>query len=164
MDSVEHVLEEWHRERPDLDPSPIGIFGRIRRISDMARRELAAYLAPFELTPNTFDVLVNLRRSGEPYTKTPTELAESSLLTTGAITTRLDGLEKRQLITRSPHPTDRRVMYVQLAPAGKQLIDEVLDVHLTNENAMLAELTTDERTNVTNALATLEHAIRTALK
>lgn len=164
MDAVERVLADWHQERPDLDPSPIGIFGRIRRISGMARRELERYLAPFGLTPSSFDVLANLRRSGHPYRKTPSQLAESSLLTTGAMTGRLDGLVALGLIVRVPSPSDRRIMYAELTDEGLKLINDVLGVHLDNEDALLAELSHIEREQVSSALATLERAMQTALE
>ncbi|MFC6934748.1 hypothetical protein ACFQHO_33375 [Actinomadura yumaensis] len=70
MDTVEKVLDEWRRERPDLDPSPIGVFGRLRRVAELSRHELEGYLTPHGLTPKSFDVLANLRRGG-PRTARP---------------------------------------------------------------------------------------------
>ncbi|MGH3392705.1 MAG: MarR family winged helix-turn-helix transcriptional regulator [Actinomadura sp.] len=163
MDTVEKVLEEWRRERPDLDPSPIGVFGRVRRVAEMSRHELEAYLAPHGLTPKSFDVLANLRRGGHPYRKTPSELAESSLLSSGAMTGRLDSLEAQGWIRRTPHPTDRRVMYAELTPEGVALIDEVMALHLANEDSLLDDLSKEQREQIAAALATMEAALHSAL-
>ncbi|WP_326821347.1 MarR family transcriptional regulator [Streptosporangium sp. NBC_01639] len=162
MDSVEKVLHEWRRERPDLDASPIGVFARLRQAAEMSRHELEAYLAPFGLTPKSFDVLANLRRGGAPYRKTPSQLAESSLLSSGAMTGRLDGLEGQGLIRRTPHPTDRRVMYAELTDAGIKLIDEAFAVHLANEEALLGDLSPEDRARIADALSVLEESMRAA--
>ncbi|MDL4771684.1 MULTISPECIES: MarR family winged helix-turn-helix transcriptional regulator [Thermomonosporaceae] len=156
MDTVEQALDEWRRERPDLDPSPIGVFGRLRRVAELSRHELETYLSPHGLTPKSFDVLANLRRGGPPYRKTPSELAESSLLSSGAMTGRLDSLERAGLICRTPHPSDRRVMFAELTPAGIELIDDVFALHLENEEALLDGLTAEERAGIVAALVLLE--------
>ncbi|XVQ13142.1 MarR family winged helix-turn-helix transcriptional regulator [Spirillospora sp. CA-255316] len=164
MDTVEKVLDDWRRERPDLDPSPIGVFGRLRRVAELSRHELEGYLAPYGLTPKSFDVLANLRRGGPPYRKTPSELAESSLLSSGAMTGRLDSLEKAGLIRRSPHPGDRRVMFTELTPAGIELIDEVFALHLANEETLLEGLGRAARDEIAGALALLERTIQDAVE
>ncbi|GAA3951272.1 MarR family transcriptional regulator [Actinomadura viridis] len=163
MDTVEKAIDDWRRERPDLDPSPIGVFGRLRRVAELSRHELEGYLAPHGLTPKSFDVLANLRRGGPPYRKTPSELAESSLLSSGAMTGRLDGLERAGLIRRTPHPGDRRVMFAELTPAGIDLIDEVFALHLANEETLLEGLDRAQREQITAALALLETTIQRAV-
>jgi DNA-binding MarR family transcriptional regulator len=163
MDAVEKVLEDWRRERPELDPTPIGVFGRVRRVAEMSRHELETFLAPHHLTLKSFDVLANLRRGGHPYRKTPSELAESSLLSSGAMTGHLDNLEAQGWIRRTPHPTDRRVMYAELTPDGVRLIDEVFALHLANQDSLLSGLSRNQRDQVAAALATLEGALRSAL-
>lgn len=163
MEAVEKVLQDWRRERPDLDASPIDVFGRVRRVAELSGHELEAFLAPHGLTPKSFDVLANLRRSGHPYRKTPSELAESSLLSTGAMTGRLDSLEAQGWIRRTPHPTDRRVMYAELTPDGVRRIDEVFALHLANEESLLDDLSQEERDQVAAALATLEEALQAAV-
>ncbi|RSN66638.1 MarR family winged helix-turn-helix transcriptional regulator [Actinomadura sp. WAC 06369] len=163
MDTVGKALDDWRRERPDLDPSPMGVFARLRNAGDMARQELEAFLAPFDLTPRSFDVLANLRRGGPPYRKTPSELAESSLLSSGAMTGRLDALERQGLITRSPHPSDRRVMFAELTQAGVDLIDDVFAQHLDKEETMLAALTPNQRAQIIDSLILLQSSIEAAI-
>ncbi|MBO2457957.1 MarR family winged helix-turn-helix transcriptional regulator [Actinomadura violacea] len=163
MDTVGTALDDWRRERPDLDASPIGVFGRLRHVAELSRQELEAFLAPYELTPKSFDVLANLRRGGPPYRKTPSELAESSLLSSGAMTGRLDALERQGLIRRSPHPNDRRVMFAELTQVGLGLIDDVFARHLANEERLLAGLSAEERARVADGLILLQRSIEAAI-
>jgi DNA-binding MarR family transcriptional regulator len=158
-DAVDDVLAQWHAVRPDLDVSPVGVFGRLRRASSLALRELESFLRPHNLSSGTFDVLANLRRGGPPFQKTPSELAASTLLTTGAITGRLDVLTQEGLIERVPHPRDRRVMYARLTAAGAELIDHVFSTHLEREHRILTRLTAKERDQLANGLAALERAL-----
>lgn len=162
MDSIEQILKEWGAQRPDLDPSPLAIFGRLRQVSELARQGLEQFLSEYHLTPRSFDVLANLRRGGPPYRKTPSELAESSLLSSGAMTGRLDNLERQGLIRRTPDPEDRRVTYAELTPVGLELIDQVFALHLAREESIIAGLTASQRTQIADGLALLELAVRNA--
>ncbi|RUU68066.1 MarR family transcriptional regulator, partial [Mesorhizobium sp. M2C.T.Ca.TU.009.01.2.1] len=92
-----------------------------------------------------FDVLATLRRSGTPYALTPTELYEATMVTSGAMTARLDRLEKAGLIQRAPHPSDRRGVIVQLTAKGRELTDDALTAHVANEHQILSGLTSEDR-------------------
>ena len=93
-DGVDTILEQWQRERPDLDSSPIGVIGRISRLA----RELEARLEPVYkahgLEPGWHDVLATLRRTGPPYQLRPTEFTDALMLTSSGTTKRLDRLEE----------------------------------------------------------------------
>lgn len=158
-DQVELILEDWCRERPDLDASPMGIFGRITRVFGLAHKRLEALLVEYDLSPTAFDVLANLRRAGAPYRRTPSELANFSMLTSGGMTGRLDSLERQGLIRRLPAPNDRRVVYAELTDVGRELIDKVVEAHLAQEEKMLAVLTREQREQLADGLASLERSI-----
>jgi DNA-binding MarR family transcriptional regulator len=79
----------------------------------------------------------------------------SAMVTSGAITQRLDKLEARGLVSRRPSETDGRGVLVSLTPAGLELIDAVLPTHIATENRLLEGLTADERENLANTLRTL---------
>lgn len=158
-DALDVILEQWRRERPDLDASPMGVFGRIARVYALAQRQLRLLLADYELTPATFDVLANLRRSGAPHRKTAGEIASSSLLSTGGTTFRLDRLEQRGLVRRVPAAHDKRVILVELTHDGRALIDEVMAAHLKQEAARLAQVSQQEVTELVNGLRNLERSI-----
>jgi len=156
MDRAAKAIDQWKRERPDLDVSPMGVIGRLNEASSLiARDRLAPVFARFGLQSGEFDVLATLRRSGAPYALTPTELYEATMVTSGAMTARLDRLERADLIQRAPHPSDRRGVVVQLTAKGLELVDEALAAHVANEHQILAGLTNTEREALANLLCKL---------
>jgi DNA-binding MarR family transcriptional regulator len=158
-DPVDLILAQWQRERPELDRSPMAVVGRISRIArriDLAQR---ATFARYELDPPAFDVLATLRRSGEPFALTPGDLMRSAMVTSGAITQRLDRLESRGLVRRDPHPDDGRVVLVSLTPAGRDLVDRVLPDHVATQERLLAGLTRDQRSALADLLRTLDGSL-----
>ncbi|TIS91079.1 MarR family transcriptional regulator [Mesorhizobium sp.] len=156
MDRAAKAIEQWKRERPDLDVTPMAVLGRLSEAASLiARERLAPLFARFGLQSGEFDVLATLRRSGSPYALTPTALYEATMVTSGAMTNRLDRLEKVGLIRRAPHPSDRRGVVVQLTEKGRDLIDEALAAHLANEHQILSGLTHTEREALANLLRKL---------
>src|SRR5690242_18455438 len=103
-DRVDQILAQWKRERPDLDTRPMGIVGRIQRATAALRPLLDKTHEESGLQSDSFDVLASLRRSGPPYQLTPTELYREMMLTSGAMTNRIDKLEDAGLVSRRPDP------------------------------------------------------------
>ena len=139
-DRVAQIQQEWRRERPDLDPSPQGVIGRLHRIALELTDRLVAVYAEFGLTEGEFDVLATLRRAGTPFERAAGELADHTLVTTGGLTKRVDRLEARGLVARRVEASDARRRLVRLTPAGKDLIDRAIAAHLDNEHRILDEL------------------------
>ena len=134
----------------------MGTLGRLNEASSLVARErLAPLFARFGLQAGEFDVLATLRRSGQPCALTPTDLYEATMVTSGAMTNRLDRLEKAGLILRGPHPNDRRGIVVQLTEKGLALIDEALTAHVANEHEILAGLSDSERETLSRLLEKL---------
>ena len=152
-DGVDLIIEQWQRERPELDSTPIGIVGRLSRLA----REIEARLEPVYrehgLEPGWHDVLATLRRSGG--TLRPTDLTNASMLTSSATTKRLDKLETAGLIAREPDPADRRGTLISLTPEGRRLIDALTPDHLDNERRILAALTEAEQRRLADLLRKL---------
>jgi DNA-binding MarR family transcriptional regulator len=144
-DGVDAIIEQWQRERPELDHTPIGVVGRVSRLA----RELEARLEPVYrehgLEPGWHDVLATLRRTGPPYQLRPSDFVGSLMLTSSGTTKRLDRLERAGLIERAPDPDDRRGVIVTLTEAGHELIDRVTEAHLANEARLLEGLSAAER-------------------
>ncbi|MGI5330627.1 MarR family winged helix-turn-helix transcriptional regulator [Actinomadura nitritigenes] len=165
-DEVDEIVDQWGRERPDVSADPIAVFGRIPRINMAQRAILGAVHERHGLTLAAFDVLANLRRSGEPHRKTAGELAESSLLTSGGITFRLDKMEADGLIRRTRSQGDRRVVYAELTDLGLAKIDDVFADHLATEHRMLELLDDDEKAQLASLLrklgASIAHSTRPA--
>jgi DNA-binding MarR family transcriptional regulator len=154
-DTVDAMLAQWKRERPDLDVAPTGVFGRIARIAALVDQSMDRVFEPFGLTSADFVVLAALRRSGKPYRLTPTALSRSMMVSSGGTTKRLDRLESRGLVRRDPDPTDRRGTLVTLTDAGRSAIDEVETKNVENEKRLLAPLTRTERVTLTQLLREL---------
>lgn len=140
-DAVDRVLTQWHNERPDLDVSAMGVIGRISRASALLDRRISKTLADYDLQPGEFDLLATLRRSGAPHRLTVGQLLKSTMVTSGAVTHRLNRLNHKQLVTRDLDPSNRRSVIVALTKKGLDLVDEALLAHIDNEQHQLACLT-----------------------
>ena len=154
-DGVDLILEQWRRERPDLDCSPMGIVGRISQLQREVYLAQRATFARHGLDVPSFDVLAALRRAGPPYQLTPTELMQTALVTSGAITQRLDRLEERGLITRERSRDDGRAVVVSLTAAGRGALDTALPDHLETERKLLNGLSDDDREQLAGLLRRL---------
>ncbi len=159
-DAVDRILEQWARERPDLDVSPMAVIGRLSRASRLADARLNRAFAVHGLDSAGFDLLATLRRSGRPYRLTPTELQRSSMVTSSAIAQRLNRLEARGLVARRPSERDGRATDVVLTPQGLRLIDKALPDHVANEHRLLAGLTAGERRQLAALLARLFDSVQ----
>ena len=151
-DAVDQILEQWGRERPDLDCSPMGIIGRITQLQREVFLAQRATFSRYGLDAPSFDVLAALRRAGKPYQLTPTALMRTALVTSGAITQRLDRLEERGLITRGRSDSDGRAVVVTLTDSGRGALDDALPDHLATEQALLAGLSDADREQLTGLL------------
>lgn len=140
LDAVDLILQQWQQERPDLDASPMGPIGRIKRCAALLDQQLDANFAQFGMSVWEFDMLATLRRAGAPYCLSPTQLFSTLMVTSGTMTHRLKSLEASGWIKRVANPQDARSMLVQLSPKGLQLIDAAVDVHIEKERALLAAL------------------------
>ncbi|EKP28359.1 putative MarR family regulatory protein [Klebsiella michiganensis] len=99
-----------------------------------------------------FDMLATLRRAGDPFMLSPTQLFSTLMITSGTMTHRLKALEKRGLISRQPNPEDARSMLVALTPAGRELIDKAVESHVENERQLLSGLSATQRQQLDEAL------------
>lgn len=161
QDRAKRAEEEWKRERPDIDAKVMALVGRLLEAAHLLERDwLFPLAAEFDLHQGEFDVIATLRRAGAPYALTPTALYEGLMLSSGAMTSRLDRLERKGLIERAPAPSDRRSILVRLTPAGLALIDRVLPLHVANEQRALASLTQKDRKQLDELLSRLVAGLR----
>jgi len=161
-DSIEPLLEGWRRERPDLDPWPLAILGRIQRLSHHLLRDAETWLKPLGLSWESFSLIVTLRRSGAPFALKPTDLYKESLLSSGAITNRIDRVERMGLVTRHKDPDDRRGVIVRLTAKGRSLADRAIKTHFDAMAKILSALKPAERKQVAGLLEKLLRSIETA--
>ncbi|MFD6698350.1 MULTISPECIES: MarR family winged helix-turn-helix transcriptional regulator [unclassified Microbacterium] len=144
-DQVTRIQQAWRRERPDLDVTPIGTIGRLHRLALALTEELVAVYRRHGLSEGDFDVMAALRRSGEPYEASPTDLAASTMITSGGMSKRLDRLEGAGLVTRRAGSGDGRGRVVALTAEGRALIDAAFADHVANEQRLLAMVPASER-------------------
>lgn len=159
-DAVDQILRQWAVERPDLDVSPMGVFGRLSRAARVLDRSLAQTFGRYGLNGGEFDVLAALRRSGEPYSLTPTELYRSMMLSSAAMTNRIDRLEKRGLVDRGPDPDDRRGVKISLTTKGFELVEEAVTAHVEGEQRLLDALSHEERQHLAELLSRLTRSMQ----
>lgn len=145
-DRVARIQEQWRRERPDLDVSPQGLIGRLHRLGDLLRDEILTVYRRYDLGEGEFDVLAALRRQGAPFELAPGTLARHTMVTTGAMTKRLDRLEEAGLVERRLSDADGRGRVARLTDPGRALIDEALTAHIRNEHRLIAALDPEQRT------------------
>ncbi len=154
-DAVDRIVEEWEAERPDLDSSPIAVVGRTSRLARHIERRLGENFAAHGIEEWMYDVLATLRRIGPPHELCAGDLVERTMVTTGAITNRVDRLAERGYVERRPDPGDRRKVVVRLTPAGLAKVDEVAGPHLAIEDELLAPLSARQREALASTLRTL---------
>lgn len=155
-DHVDRVVDAWARERPDVDASPIQVIGRVSRLSRLIDQRLKAVFNQHGLEAWEYDLLASLRRIGPPYELTAGEILEALMITSGAVTNRIDRLEQRGLVQRRQPTGDKRFVRVRLTATGRKLMDAALGDHLTNETDILEPLTDSERRQLIKLLRKLQ--------
>ena len=152
QDHVDRIQAQWQAERPEIDTSPMGIIARLHRIADALRVELIALFREYGLGEGEFDILATLRRKGAPFELAPSELSQQTMVTTGAVSKRLDRLEKAGLISRRENLQDARGRVVALTAQGRDAIDLAYEAHMQNEARLLAHFSAAERAQLQGLL------------
>lgn len=145
-DGVDLILDQWRRERPDLDASPMAVLGRLARTAKGVEASLQLTFAKHGLDGGSFDVLATLLRSGEPHELSPLELTREAMVTSSATAQRLNKLVERGLVSRKKDHADGRSTRVQLTARGKKVIEDALPDHLRTQEALLQGLDAGEQT------------------
>ncbi|VXC15783.1 MarR family winged helix-turn-helix transcriptional regulator [Aeromicrobium sp. 9AM] len=161
MDIVDLIVAQWEVERPDIDASPMHVIGRISRLAADLDPLLAPVFTSRGLGDGEFDVLATLRRSGEPFELSPGDLGASMMVTSGAVTKRVDRLERSGLVTRRVSEVDARARLIKLTAKGRTIVDEAVVDHVANEERLLSGLSADERETLAGLLRKLGESIDT---
>ena len=137
-DEVDAIVAAWQRERPDLDVEPLQVMSRLDRLAGVLGDRRVAIFARHDLRRHEFDVLAALRRAGQPFELTAGELTAQTYVTSGTMTSRLDRLSERGLVTRAADPEDGRLVRVALTAAGRTLVDAAFAELVSLERELLA--------------------------
>jgi DNA-binding MarR family transcriptional regulator len=159
LDHVGRIMAQWRAERPDLDPSPQGVIGRLHRLAARLTEELVAVYAEFGLGEGEFDVLATLRRAGAPYELTPTELGTQTMVSSGAVTKRVDRCVQQGWVSRRVGDRDGRGRVIALTDAGRELIDRAFEAHMANEHRLVGMLSELERARLAHLLESWGRAL-----
>ncbi|MCV2487811.1 MarR family transcriptional regulator [Geodermatophilus sp. YIM 151500] len=155
-DGVDTIVDQWARERPELETTAMALFGRVYRLARLVGDSQERCYGRFGITRADFDVLATLRRAGHPHGLSPGRLTSALMLTSGGMTSRLDRLERAGLVERRPDPADRRALLVVLTDAGRALVDEAVGAGLAVQQQLLADLPAADQRR-------LNHLLRRAL-
>lgn len=152
LDHVGWIMAQWQRERPDLDVSPQGVIGRLHRLAARLTEELVAVYGRYGLGEGEFDVLATLRRAGAPYELAPGDLARQTMVSSGAVTKRVDRCVEQGWVTRRVSDADHRGRVVALTDRGREVIDAAFDAHMANEHRLVGMLDELERARLAHLL------------
>lgn len=155
MDHVDRIVSQWNAERPDLDVGPMALIGRLKRAAIHVSREMEQTFARHGLNAASFDVLATLRRSGAPFALSPGALAESTMVTSGTMTNRIDQLAKAGLVARVRNPRDGRGFQVSLTPQGRRVIDAAVADHVATQHQLVSGLAPAQQDALNAALKQL---------
>jgi DNA-binding MarR family transcriptional regulator len=144
-DRVDGMIDSWAQAAPEL-PGSIDLeveaaVQRIHRLHRHIQKRMKETLAELGLNYGEWGVLAHLSLSGPPHRDSPGHLAEMDGLSSGAMTSRLDQLEKAGLVRRLPDPDDRRALHVELTEKGRKLWLDAVGVQGAKEAALAAALT-----------------------
>lgn len=157
-DLIDILIQDWNREKPLSKPEPMKVVGRIMRLGREFHDEVNKLLRPHGISYSDFDVLATLRRHGTPFSLSPTELAQTVLLSSGAMTACLTRLEGADLIVRSDHVTDRRSRSAQLTQKGVALVEALIDQRFELAECKLSGFSRSEIASLENLLRRLSQS------
>ena len=144
-DRSDRIEAEWRRERPDLDPSSIGVVTRVWELGKIFGDRRRRLLAEQGIDPALMDLLGLLRRGGAPHAMSTRELTERAMVSAGAISQRVARAEDSGLVTRRTATDGTRAVLVTLTKSGHDLIERTVDHVLTRESELVASLTPASR-------------------
>jgi DNA-binding MarR family transcriptional regulator len=139
-DQVDAIIEQWSTARPDLDPGPMAVVFRVKRLARLFERATAKNFAAQGLEPAEFSVLSILRRTGPPHRLSAGKLGQALMLASGSTTNRIDRLEASGLIRRVDDPDDRRGVLVELTALGLRKVEAAVEHHLEIERELVSAL------------------------
>ncbi|MAR71958.1 MULTISPECIES: MarR family transcriptional regulator [unclassified Halomonas] len=154
-DAIDRLMAEWCRVLPDRDPGDMGIFTRLYRVLKHVDRRVQAVFRQHGLKEGEFDLLATLYRRDVHEGLTPNALCEAVVLSSGAMTHRLDRLASRGLVERVANPEDRRSVLIRLSESGKAMMPALLDAYLAELASMRATLADDEAAGLAAGLRQL---------
>lgn len=154
-DHIDQIVKTWRLREPDLDVAHLHVVGRLLLAAGRVTRARERALQPFRLTAGDFDVMATLHRAAPPEGLNSKHLSTSALITSGAMTTRLDRLERAGMIERRPDPSDRRAVLVLLTNKGRRTAADAVRAVFRAHEECLQPLSDGERKRLAAGLRLL---------
>ncbi len=155
-DQVDLIIEQWRNHQSSrVDPSPLAVTGRVLQIAQHIERTRLRVLNTWGLTLADFDVLATLNRSAPDRSVNPRHLLVETMITSGAMTTRLDRLETLGCIRRAPDPADRRGVLVSLTDKGRTIAAQAFAAVMAAEASLLSGIGATDRRHLDASLRKL---------
>lgn len=127
------------------------------RAADLMVRRIAELVQPFDLSPSSALVLGILADSEADLS--PSDIADRLILSRASVTSLLDSLEVREYVRRTDHPTDRRMLLIEMTDAGRKVADDFRQVVHRHEKDWMVALTKNEKEELIDML----HRLQTTL-
>lgn len=150
-DHIDALQRDWANERPDLNSEPMGVVLRIQVLAKLLSEQASQCLREYGLEWWQYDVLAALRRRSDPLLAM-TRLAEEVMLTSGAMTNRIDRLEELGWVRRQADRKDRRKVLVRLTSAGQDVVDRATEARFRAAERAIEGLTAAERSHLSGLL------------
>jgi DNA-binding MarR family transcriptional regulator len=152
------VDADFAEEYPEADALSTECFLNVLRASERMWDELTRRLkVDYDLSPSAANIMAIIDGAGEPIT--PGLIAERAIIAAASTTSVIDTLERRGLVTRSPHPTDRRKVLVDLTKAGRAAIDRILPGIHRLEREVMEPLGESERRDLLLLVAKVQASL-----
>ena len=162
-DTVDLNIDQWQKELPDLDRGVEGVVSRIQKLARYLDKAYGEIAHVFGLTLGELEVLTSLRLCGTPHQLSPTALSERLMISSGAMTNRLDKLERAGFIERAPDPNDRRGVIVRLTDEGEKRFREAISIQIEKEKKLINVLNGEQREQLQSLLRLLMLTFEAAL-
>jgi DNA-binding MarR family transcriptional regulator len=158
-DRTDRLVAAWERELPEVVGPYTELAKRLVELAGQISVVIKETAADHGLTVAEYDVLCGLRRQGEPFRLTPTQLRHELLLSSGGTSNVLRQLTDRGLVQRGVSESDLRSRWVQLTPTGAALADTTVLASSEAQTRLLRDVTDDQATRAAAQLRSIAAAI-----
>ncbi len=145
---LKHFVDEWRRERPDVNLTAFIIAAAIKQLDQQTEAEFRRLSSSLGIGPGDLRVVLALRRSGIDNPHRPTDLFQALLVTSGAVTKQVDRLVAEGLVQRLPDPSYQRGALIKLTRRGAKVADAAIEAicsETTTIGAAISSLSAEDQ-------------------
>lgn len=154
MEAPIRVAPDHEKKYPGAERLATEAVINLLRAESLVSNALTSVLRRYGLSLATFNVLMILEGAAGPLC--PYEIGERLLVTRGTVTGLLDSLEKQGLLTRNPHPEDRRMLRIETTAKARKLLAELLPEHFPSEARIVSALSGKEKETLVRLLGKIQ--------